>query len=184
MLPHLPLWIYLIVGALFVLVLGRSMSRQTLRIDRLWIVPASLVFLTAVALSQHPATSLPMLALYGSAMLAGAALGWWRGQFTLVTVNPKTEVLTGHTSRIGMAILLGVVGIRLGIRAWVTEHASAFNMTVGEVTDAFLLFAVGLVCAERVEVAIRATRALNDARHEKRRQKIAPLPAGQRRRRG
>lgn len=181
-LPHLPVWVYVIVAALFVFVLGRTVSRQKLRIDRLWMVPASLVFLTAVALSQHPATRLPMLALYASALCAGAALGWWRGQFTLVTVDPKTEVVTSHTSSVGLVILLGVVAVRMGVRAWITEHASAFNLTVGEVTDAFLLFAVGLVCAERIEVAIRATRALNRARHDKLRQKIAPVSPVQRRR--
>lgn len=183
-LPHLPLWVYVVVAVVFVLVLGRSISRQTLRIDRLWWVPASLVFLTAVAMSQRPATGLPMLMLCAAALFAGAALGWWRGQFTLVTVDPRTEVLTSHTSRLGMVILLGVVAVRMGIRAWVTDHASAFHLTVGEVTDAFLLFAVGLVCAERVEVAIRATRALNRARHDKLRQQISPTPGRARRRGG
>lgn len=181
-LPHLPLWAYVLVAVAFVLVIGRTLRGQDLRIDRLWIMPTLIILLTALALSQRPATELPVMAFQASAALGGAALGWWRGPFTLVRIDAQTEKLTSYSSPIGMIILLGVVAVRFVFRVWILEHAQAFNLTVGEVTDALLLFAVGLVCAERVELAIRATRALNAAKAEKVRSMFAPAqPTGKQR---
>lgn len=174
-LPHVPAWVYVVFGVVFVLVVARSLRGSSLRIDRLWIMPVSIVVLTAIALSQRLSHSLPMYALYGSACCAGAALGWWRGQFTLVTVDPETHRLTSHTSPWGMIILLAVLAVRMAFRVWMLEHAEMVHLTANEVTDAFLLFAVGLVVAERVELAIRATTALNRVKAETLRAKIAPV---------
>jgi hypothetical protein len=47
---------------------------------------------------------------------------------------------------------------------YASESAGAMGVSANAVADAALVISVGLVCAQRLEIALRATRLLNEAR--------------------
>jgi hypothetical protein len=99
-----------------------------------------------------------------AALAIGAAFGWWRGRFTRIAVNRETHALTSQASPLGMLLILAIFGLRMGVRTLAAQNASALHVSVVDITDAFLLLAVGLVCAQRLEMALRANRLLLEAR--------------------
>jgi hypothetical protein len=173
---RLPLWAYVLIAGLTVLSVVMGLRGQRLNLGRLWVVPATLIVLTALAFSLEPARPAPVLALDGSALAAGAALGWWRGQFIQISLDPQTYALRSYTSPVGMLALLAVVLARLVFRAWFIEHADALHLSVNEATEAFLVLALGFVCAERIELGLRALRKVRHAKLEALTRKIAPVP--------
>jgi hypothetical protein len=87
-----------------------------------------------------------------------------RTGFTRIAVDPATHALTSQTSPVGMLLILAIFGLRAGLRIYATEHAGALHVSLEDVTDAFLLLAVGVVCAQRLEIALRASRLLRQTR--------------------
>ncbi len=158
------LWIYAIPLAFIVLAMLRGARKRRLRIERMWIAPAVILLATGLAFYAQP-TPRPLWAGIGLAALgAGAVLGWWRGRFTTIAVDAATHDLTSQASPLGMILVLAIMAVRLGLRGYVTRNAGALHASVNDITDAFLLLAVGVVCANRLEMALRATRLLAEAR--------------------
>jgi hypothetical protein len=60
-----------------------------------------------------------------------------------------------------MLLILALFAVRYGVR---TIGAETLHVSVLGVTDALMLLAVGLVCAQRLEIALRATRLVREAR--------------------
>ena len=83
---------------------------------------------------------------------------------TTIAVDPATHQLTSQASPIGMIVVLGIFAIRYGLRMYALQNAGTLHVPVNAVADASLVLAVGLVCAQRLEIALRATRLLNEAR--------------------
>jgi hypothetical protein len=102
-----------------------------------------------------------------AALAVGALLGWWRARLTHIAVDPQTHQLTSRASPLGMLVILGLFAVRYGLRAFATQNAGALHLSVKLVADAALVMTVGLVCAQRLEIALRATRLLNGARTAK-----------------
>lgn len=159
-------WIAPLVVALIIYRLRNGAREKALRVERLWIPPALLLVAGGLAIQQTPIAGLGWLWLI-PIFIAGAALGYWRGRFTLVTVNPETHALTSRTSAAGLYLIVAILALRLGLRAFLTAEASTLHLNVALITDAFLLFAVGLIAAQRVEIWIRARRLLAQARAAK-----------------
>lgn len=159
------IWTYLIPLAFVGLAILRNARVRNLRIERLWIAPVIILALTGLALATGQQLPGPrMVAVDVAALVVGAALGWWRGRFTKITVDRETHNLTSQASPVGMLLILGIFAIRFGLRSFAAQNAGALHVSVTEITDTFLLLAVGLVCAQRLEIALRATRLLNEAR--------------------
>jgi branched-subunit amino acid transport protein AzlD len=165
--PGAGAWVYLVPLLIIGLVVLRNARARNLKVERLWISPVLLLVLTATTFSQQHMPSPIMIAGDIAALVLGATLGWWRGRFTKITVNPETHSLTSQASPVGMVLILAIMVIRQGVRGYATANAGALHVSVVEVTDAFLLLAVGLVCAQRLEMALRANRLLNEARAAK-----------------
>jgi hypothetical protein len=155
---------YLIPLVFIVLAVMRNMRARNLRIERLWLAPVLVLLATVMAFSQQKPPGPMMIGVDLLAIALGAALGWWRGRFTLINVDPATHALTSKTSPVGMLLILAVFALRYGLRGVATQNASALHISVIDITDAFLLLAVGLVCAQRLEIAMRATRLLSEVR--------------------
>jgi hypothetical protein len=105
-----------------------------------------------------------MLAVDAAALGLGVLAGWWRARLTRITVDPGTHALTSKTSPLGMLLILAIFVVRNGVRSFGAETAGALHVSALQITDALMLLAVGLVCAQRLEIALRATRLLNEAR--------------------
>jgi hypothetical protein len=156
--------VYLVPLVAVALVVLRNLRERKLRIERLWIAPLAIFALTALVLAEQAPPGAALMTLDVAALAIGAFAGWWRGRFTRITVDPATHELTSKTSPVGMLLILALFAVRYALRSYGSETAGALHVSVAAVTDALMLLAVGLVCAQRLEIALRATRMLREAR--------------------
>jgi hypothetical protein len=155
---------YLIPLVVLGLVVLRNSRARTLRIERLWISPTIVAVMAALTFYNFPPSGPPAIALNVAALLLGAFLGWWRARASRFTIDPQTHVITSKVSPVGMLLILGIFALRYVVRAAAPNEASVLHVTALDLTDSFLLMAVGLVSAQRVEWLIRARRMLAEAR--------------------
>ena len=158
------MWTYLIPLIAIGLVILRNSQARRLRVETLWIMPVVIIVLIGLALSQEGMPTPLFMAIDIAALAAGAVLGWWRGRLTNITVNPETHDLTSRASPIGMLLILGIFALRYGIRMYASQGAASSGLPVNAIADAALVVTVGLVCAQRLEIALRASRLLAEAR--------------------
>lgn len=149
--------------AFVALAIFRNLRTRRLRVERLWLAPVLIIVGAGFALRYQPPSTPAMAGVDVLAVMVGAALGWWRGRFTTITVDPATHVLTSRASPAGLLLLLVVFALRFGLRGFASANAGVLHVSVVEITDAFLLLAVGIVCTHRLEMALRATRLLKAA---------------------
>ncbi len=157
----------------FVLVILRNSRARRLRIEQMWIAPVIIVAMIGLALWGESQASVarggPGLALTPlnlgldiAGIVLGAVLGWWRARFTNITIDPATHELTSRASPIGMVVILGILVLRTAVRTYAT--GGALGEWAGPIADALLVMSVGLVCAQRLEIYIRAKGLLDEAR--------------------
>lgn len=160
-------YIPLIVLALIIVLRLRAVGRErALKIERLWITPILLLVIGGLVLAQSPLPGFDWLWMI-PALAVGGAIGYWRGRFTAVSVDPQTHALTSKTSPAGFILLIVLLGLRIALRTYLTAEASSLHVSVALITDAFLVFAIGLIAAQRLEIWIRARRLLGEARAAK-----------------
>lgn len=63
-----------------------------------------------------------------------------------------------------MLLILGIFALRYILRSVLGSEASVLHLTAAEITDSFLLLAVGVVTTQRLEWWIRARRMISDAK--------------------
>ncbi|TAJ73182.1 MAG: DUF1453 family protein [Phenylobacterium sp.] len=162
--PGAGYWTYLIPLIVLGVVILRNARARKLRMERLWISPAIIMVMAILAFSQNPPPGPIGLALDIVAVGLGALLGWWRGRASTFTVDPETHVVTSRVSPFGMLLILGIFGLRYLLRGAVSGESSMLHLSAAEATDSFLLLAVGVVSAQRLEWWIRARRMVAEAR--------------------
>lgn len=156
----LPLWVWLVALAVILLTVLLSARPRPLRVKRLWIGPVLfLAAATVVIAQQGPPRPLAAL-VYAGALAVGATFGWWTGRHTEIRRDADGGRLTSQISPFGLIVILALVALRLGLRDMLSANAGALRLTVAEIADAFLLMAVGLVCAHGAELWLRARRLL------------------------
>lgn len=156
--------VYLVPLVAVALIVLRNARERSLKVERLWIAPLALLVLVGASFTQQTPPGPAALAVDLVGLVLGAIAGWWRGRFTRIAVDPATHALTSRTSPVGMLLILALFVVRYGLRAYGSETAGVLHVSAAAVTDALTLLAVGLVCAQRLEIALRATRMLNAAR--------------------
>jgi hypothetical protein len=159
-----PAWTLLIPLVFLGLAVARSARARNLKVERLWIAPALILVATALTFSQQRLPGIAMLVGDVVALAAGALAGWWRGRLTHISVDPQTHALTSRASPLGMLLIVAVFGLRYILRAYSGQSANLLHVSAVELADALMLFAVGLVCVQRLEMALRASRLLAEAR--------------------
>jgi hypothetical protein len=157
-------WVYLVPLIAVAMIVLRNARVRKLKVERLWIAPLAFLVLTVLTFSAQKPPGPGLIAADAVALALGAVAGWWRGRLTHITVDPATHELTSKTSPVGMLLILALFAARYGVRALGPETAGALHVPVLAVTDALMLLAVGLVCAQRLEIALRATRLVREAR--------------------
>lgn len=161
------MWTNLVPLLLIAIVILRNSRPRKLRIERMWISPAIATLLTAWVFSQSPPPTPLGLVVDVLALGVGVLLGWWRARASRFTIDPETHVITSRVSPWGMLLILGIFSLRYLLRGLLTGEASDLHVSAIEITDSFLLMAVGLVSAQRIEWLIRARRLLAEARAAK-----------------
>jgi hypothetical protein len=160
--------VYLVPVIAVIMIVLRNARERRLRVERLWVAPLVFVLLTGLILAAQSPPGLEVIAIEGAALALGAAARWWRGRLTRITVDPETHLLTTKTSALGMVVIFGLFATRFALRSLSGEAGRWLHVPALHVTDTLLLLALGLVCAQRLEIALRATRLLRDARGARR----------------
>jgi hypothetical protein len=89
----------------------------------------------------------------------GGFAGWWRGKTITIEKEPDGS-LKAQASPLGLILVISLFAARAGLREVMQTNAAAWHLDAVVVTDAFMLFAVGLIVMQRVEMYIRARRVL------------------------
>ncbi len=160
--PNLPggvLWLILaaILIPLFIL---RGVRPRKLNIKRMWIAPSLLLFFALLAVLVQRPQSLGGTILCVAAAALGCSMGWLRGRFMTINHDPETGELTSKASAMAMLVILGIGGLRYILRTYLGQGAGLIHASVIDITDAFLLMAVGLLCTQRLEMWLRARKLM------------------------
>lgn len=153
----------LIVVALMALRMRRMSREQPLKLERLWVAPALVLAAAVAVLWRAPPQGLQWLWI-GLGFTIGGDFGWLRGKSMRIAVDPDTHAVTSRGSQAAMALILVLVAIRFGLRAYLAANASTLHLSLAIAGDVFIAFAVGLVCVQRLEMGLRARRLLAQAR--------------------
>ena len=163
-----PLSYLLPIGVALVVILLRNSRPRRLRVESLWILPTVYVLLLASSLAAAPPPVTPAsvgLLVLGFAL--GAALGWQRGRFTKIDIDPQTHEMSSQQSVIGLVFILAIFAVRFGARGLLAANAGALHIPIAAALDAFFALAIAMLSVQRLEVWLRASKMLADARAAK-----------------
>jgi membrane protein CcdC involved in cytochrome C biogenesis len=155
---YLPIIIPIVVIAL---VLLRNRSSRKLNPRWMWVMPVIVLPLIGMGLyfTPHAPFGAGAYLSFALALVLGAAAGWWRGKTVRIEKHPDGH-LTAQASPLGLILLVGLFAVRSGLRMLMETEASAWHLDAAVITDAFMLFAVGLIVAQRVEMYLRARKVM------------------------
>jgi len=148
-------FVAIVVGAAIVLRLRRMRQLVPLNLSTLWIVPTLYTAIAVAILSVLP----PSAGAWGYlvlAMLLGVVAGWYRGKTVRISKDPETDRLMQQASPLGILVIVALIVLRQGLRV----EALALGLNVNLVTDALVIFAVGLLGAGAIERYVRAKRIM------------------------
>jgi hypothetical protein len=152
-----------IIAVVLAIRLPRMMKERPLKIERLWIVPTIILAIAAVDIYFQPPHGagwvwcVPALAL-------GGALGWQRGRMMHISVDPANHALKQKGSIAAVMFFLAIFAVRFGLKEIAQLHIGGIDFDVNTVAAALLTLAVGLLSVQRVEMYLRASRLLDEAR--------------------
>lgn len=156
---------FIAIGASLVMVLLRNRAPRTLRPQYLWITPVVIVALMSLAIRgtsmapgvRHaPFGAIDWLVMAFGLVLGGVA-GWWRGKMTTIEKHPD-GTLKAQASPIGLILIIGLMLGRRALSAWLEPHAAGLGLNGLAVADAFLVFVIGMIVVQRIEMFIRARK--------------------------
>ena len=138
----------------------RNRRARPLRIDRLWLRPAISVVFAASFLFVYPPPVTPLsVAIVFFGLVVGAAVGWQRGRFMRIEVDPVSHAMTARMSQLGMILVLAFFALRYWVRG-----TSLGPLPAASITDGLMISAAAMMLAQQVEVSLRARRLLAEAR--------------------
>ncbi len=146
-------------------VLLRNSRPRRLRIETLWVLPTVYVALLALALYEAPPPVTPVaIGLLALGIVVGAAIGWQRGRLMQIHIHPETHDMTSRASPIGLVFILGVLMLRYAARDLLAGNAASLHVPIVAIGDAFITLAVAMLSVQRLEVWMRASRMLAEAK--------------------
>ena len=155
-----------IVIAIVLALRWRRMNKvRPLRLETLWVFPTLYAALAAYLYWAHP----PQGWAWGFcalALLLGAALGWQRGRFMRITVDPETHALNQSASPAAVLFIVALILARNGARIALGTGtgSTGLHLNAIAVTDMLIAFGLGLFAVQRLEMYLRARRLLGEAR--------------------
>lgn len=157
-------WItYIVMLVILGVVILRNLRGRRLRVEALWIMPAAMIAGAAFGLAAEPRPGLALAGGLALSLIVGGAVGWQRGRFTRIELDPSTHSFTSRASLAGMIFIAVLFLGRFALRAYIIQTARNPAVTVAA-TDALIAFAVGLVTVQRIEMWLRCRRMLAEAR--------------------
>ena len=155
----------LVIGLVLLLRLRSMGKARPLRLERLWIVPALYGALTVFLFWEMTPHGLGWL-WAALAFTVGSIVGWYRGRSMKIHVDPETRALNQVASPLALLFIVALIGLRMAIRAGTTYEAGLGHVDVPLITDCLVAMALGLLSMTRLEMYLRGSRLLNQARAE------------------
>ena len=155
------------IAIIIPIVLLRNRTPRTLRPQWMWVTPAIVVPLMGLALwgtsmepgADHAPFDLTSWAILAVGLILGGVAGWWRGKMTTIEKHAD-GTLKAQASPLGIILIIGLFLGRSALRSVLEPHAAAWHLNALAIADAFLLFVVGMIVVQRIEMFIRARRVL------------------------
>lgn len=154
----------LVLVILFFRMRGLTRGRR-LRLELLWVTPAILLVATGLAMWQAPPSPTGW-AWMAAVLVIGGALGWYRGKMMTITVDPVTHEVNNRASPAAVIFILALFAIRYALRFELTAN-SGWHINAALITDGFLVFALGMFGVQRLEMWLRGSKLLAEARAAK-----------------
>src|SRR5580692_8983709 len=157
---------YVIPLVIILVVVRRNLRGRKIRAERLWVYPTILIIgAVPVMLAEGPPTPIAALAM-AAGLVLGGVVGWYRGRLTRITLDAETHELTSQASTAGMILIAAVFALRYGLRMLATPGQSVLpasvHLNATLITDVLVLFAVGLMSVQRLEMWLRCRRLLTE----------------------
>lgn len=155
------------IPVVLILVLLRNRRRRVLKPELLWVMPAIVTPLIGLGVwgsayspnAVHAPFGPDAWAVLALGAVLGAVAGWYRGKTITIEKEPDGS-LRSQASPLGLVLVVALFGFRGVLRPLIETHAAQWHLNALAVTDAFLVFAMALIVAQRVEMFIRARRVL------------------------
>ncbi|MBS0408696.1 MAG: DUF1453 family protein [Proteobacteria bacterium] len=160
-----PLSLFLPLAIAAVIILLRNSRPRKLKIERLWLIPVIYlgVLIAGLAAAPPPVSVVTIGVLVGGAVIGGL-VGWQRGRFTRIEIDPATHEMTSRASVIGIAFIMAVLVARVGLRTALSQNVLGLALSPLVLADALLVLAVVMLTVQRLEIWLRASRMLAEAR--------------------
>lgn len=154
-----------IIPIMLVVMLLKNRRKRVLKPQLLWVMPAIVLPLIGLGLwgtAQNPNMAHAPFGPAAWAVLAiggvlGGVAGWYRGKTVTIEKEPDGSLMA-QASPLGLILLVVLFAGRSLLRDLIESHAADWHLNALAVTDAFLVFAMGLIVLQRVEIYIRARR--------------------------
>jgi len=152
---------------LLVLVL-RNQRARPLRVELLWVRPVLLLALFGFGALREPIapTPLNLTVLIASAVI-GAVVGWQRGRFMRIEVDPDTHAVTSRASIFGIVFIVGVLLLRVLAVTAMREQAGRLPISPIVGSDALIALVIAMFTTQGLEMWIRARHLLAEAQAAK-----------------
>lgn len=157
-----------VIGIVLFFRLRRMNRERPLKLERLWILPTCYGLFLVAMYAFFPPTGLVWLYCL-VALALGSTAGWWRGRMMRITVDPITHALNHRQSPAAILFILALVAVRAGAREMAAAGEASFHLNAMAITDVLIAFALGLLATQRIEMYLRGTRLVREA-------KAAPRP--------
>src|SRR5579863_527081 len=120
-----PYIIPLIVAAILVRRLIREQKPRTVRLGRLWLMPALLLLVTLASLNHEPTPGFVASAVFVLAVGLGGLIGWYRVHTLEFSRDEETGKITSRGSQFDALIVLGLIALRYGLDALLKNMSMA-----------------------------------------------------------
>jgi Protein of unknown function (DUF1453) len=147
--------------------LRRMTKAQPLKLGRLWIRPAIILAVTALALfapqpGQHVIRHLQpqdwtWLVLAGA---VGGVAGWYWGRTMAIEMHPEDGTLMVKGGQAAIVVLGMLILFRMGLRTGLAVEGRAWHLDVLLLSDASIVFTAALFTVRSIEMFIRARRVM------------------------
>lgn len=160
---------FIIPILILAMILRRNLRARNLKMERLWVYPTILTALAVLALTSEAPPGIVSLLAFVVALAVGGAIGWYRGRLTHITIYPKTHEFTSRASVAGTILIGAVFALRYGLRMATQGGGMApaplgLHVDLAGITNGLMLFAVGMMAVQRVEMYLRCRKLIDEAR--------------------